>query len=66
MTPPDWFPPQSPPFPVGLHSWLAPVMAGISQGAETAWISPPIAPGIVPLPHVARLLRFSEGAPSTP
>ncbi|WP_216914499.1 MULTISPECIES: cation:proton antiporter [unclassified Synechococcus] len=50
MTPPDWVPLLSPPFPVGLHCWLATVVAGFSQGAETPLIRPPIAPGIVPLP----------------
>ncbi len=50
MTPPDWVPLLSPPFPVGLHCWLATVVASFSQGAETPLIRPPIAPGIVPLP----------------
>ena len=50
MTQPDWVPLLSPPFPVGLHSWLVRVVADFRQGAETTLIPSPIAPGIVPLP----------------
>ena len=50
MTAPGWIPLPLIPLPGAFHSWLATMVAGFSQGAETPLISPPIAPGIVPLP----------------
>ncbi|WP_254955839.1 MULTISPECIES: cation:proton antiporter [unclassified Cyanobium] len=40
------------PLPGAVHAWLATVVAGFAQGAETPLIRPPIAPGIVPLPLI--------------
>lgn len=50
MTPPGWVPLLSIPLPGAFHFWLATMAAGLSHGAETALIRPPMAPGIVPLP----------------
>ncbi|MCT0208112.1 cation:proton antiporter [Synechococcus sp. CS-1332] len=50
MTPPGWVPLLSIPLPGACHPWLATMVAGLSHGAESAVIRPPMAPGIVPLP----------------
>jgi cell volume regulation protein A len=52
MTPPGWVPLLLIPQPGAVHSWLATMVASVSQGAETTLIRPPIAPGIVPLPLI--------------
>ncbi len=50
MTPPGWVPLLSIPLPGAFHSWLATLVAGLSHGAETTLIRPPLPPGVVPLP----------------
>jgi cell volume regulation protein A len=52
MTPPGGVPLLLIPLPGAVHSWLATMVAGFAQGAETPLIRPPIAPGIVPLPLI--------------
>ena len=52
MTPPGWFSLLPIHLPGAFHSWLATVVAGFSQGPESALIRPPVPPGMVSLPLV--------------
>jgi cell volume regulation protein A len=50
MTPPDWVPLLSPPFPVGLDSWLATAAAELGHGSGMSLLRPAIPASVVPLP----------------